>query len=168
MGGALFHPGNANSLAEANFFWDPDAVNIVFKSKIPIYIIPLNISDYVPLELDRILNQSFKIFIDKLFKKYNYHYKYEKKYFLSPKNNFKKEIYKAGCLHDPLVVTSIINPKIINFTKIFVSTQNIHNPRGFVYPVIRNDQPNDDCYQLNVAVVFNKDLFWKTINQLLT
>ncbi|MYL28739.1 nucleoside hydrolase [Halobacillus halophilus] len=44
MGGAFFVPGNVTPSAEANFYGDPVAANIVLSRFTPIYIIPLNVT----------------------------------------------------------------------------------------------------------------------------
>jgi len=51
MGGAINVPGNKNRVAEFNFFVDPEAVNIVFNSKLNKFLIPLDACNQVLLNL---------------------------------------------------------------------------------------------------------------------
>jgi purine nucleosidase len=45
MGGAFFVPGNVTPLAEANFYGDPIAVNVVLDYANEVYITPLNVTN---------------------------------------------------------------------------------------------------------------------------
>jgi purine nucleosidase len=45
MGGAFFVPGNVTPLAEANFYGDPIAVNVVLDYANKVYITPLNVTN---------------------------------------------------------------------------------------------------------------------------
>lgn len=63
MGGAIDVPGNKNRVAEFNFFVDPEAADIVFKSKIKKTLIPLDLCTKVVLgfdEFENILNKEIK------------------------------------------------------------------------------------------------------------
>ncbi|WP_433772108.1 nucleoside hydrolase [Bacillus wiedmannii] len=44
MGGAFFYPGNVTAVAEANFFADPYAANLIVKHAKNLTIIPLNVT----------------------------------------------------------------------------------------------------------------------------
>lgn len=58
MGGALDVPGNVVEIknkhqkvnAEWNFFVDPQAVNIILNSSVPVEIVPLDITNHIPLD----------------------------------------------------------------------------------------------------------------------
>lgn len=52
MGGAIDVPGNKNRVAEFNFFVDPEAADIVFRSKISKILVPLDACNQTKLELD--------------------------------------------------------------------------------------------------------------------
>lgn len=49
MGGAIAVPGNVNPVAEFNIFVDPHAADIVFASRLPITLIPLDVTRQVRL-----------------------------------------------------------------------------------------------------------------------
>eukprot|EP00760_Papus_ankaliazontas_P017542 PhM_4_TR1730/c0_g1_i2/m.86887 len=53
MGGAVDHKGNlfsvpTNTVAEFNIYVDPDAADFVFRSGVPIYLVPLDATNRVP------------------------------------------------------------------------------------------------------------------------
>lgn len=59
MGGAVRCPGNITPAAEANFYHDPHAAQIVMSAKWPIYLAPLDVSNICTVPqvlLDRICN----------------------------------------------------------------------------------------------------------------
>ncbi|WP_082508696.1 nucleoside hydrolase [Burkholderia sp. Leaf177] len=49
MGGAMAVPGNANAVGELNWWFDPLAVRTVLQTTIPQTVIPLDVTDTVPL-----------------------------------------------------------------------------------------------------------------------
>lgn len=60
MGGAINVPGNihqvnpksSNTSAEWNIYFDPLAANFIFKSQLPIYLIPLDATNQAPITMD--------------------------------------------------------------------------------------------------------------------
>lgn len=52
MGGAIRVPGNKNRVAEFNFFVDPEAVDVVFKSDVKKVLVPLDACNLVRLYMD--------------------------------------------------------------------------------------------------------------------
>jgi len=63
MGGAIGVPGNKNRVAEFNFFVDPEAADLVFKTKIPKVLISLDACNQVVLQVNdfkRIKNKSLQ------------------------------------------------------------------------------------------------------------
>jgi inosine-uridine nucleoside N-ribohydrolase len=52
MGGAIAVPGNKNRVAEFNIFVDPDAADIVFRSKTQKTLIPLDACNHIFLSLE--------------------------------------------------------------------------------------------------------------------
>ncbi len=63
MGGAMGVPGNANAVGELNWWFDPLAVRTVLQTSIPQTVIPLNVTNTVPLTqgvYDQIVNNPSK------------------------------------------------------------------------------------------------------------
>ena len=54
MGGAFLVPGNVTEIAEANFHGDPTATNYVLNSGLPVYVAPLNVTQYAQLKEEHI------------------------------------------------------------------------------------------------------------------
>lgn len=59
MGGALRAPGNVNytghdGTAEWNAFWDPAAMGVVWNSSVPLVLVPLDVTNHVPVTPDLI------------------------------------------------------------------------------------------------------------------
>lgn len=54
MGGAFLVPGNVTPVAEANFHGDPTATNFVLESGLPVYVAPLNVTQYAQLKEEHI------------------------------------------------------------------------------------------------------------------
>lgn len=52
MGGAIDVPGNKNRVAEFNMFVDPEAADIVFRSKVKKVLVPLDVCNDVVLTMD--------------------------------------------------------------------------------------------------------------------
>jgi len=50
MGGAMEVPGNANAVGELNWWFDPQAANQVLHANIPQVVIPLDVTNTVPLD----------------------------------------------------------------------------------------------------------------------
>lgn len=106
MGGALDTLGNVTPFAEFNFFNDPEAVRIIFKSGIPITLIPLDVTNKVLIKKKWIVRNYGKTkdpivkFITELVKN---HCK------LTKKNWFR--------LHDPLTVGAAINKYFVKTKK---------------------------------------------------
>lgn len=101
MGGAIKVPGNKNRVAEFNFFVDPEAADIVFKSGIKKTIIPLDACNRVRLNLKdfgSIKNNKLRDVLLKMIKPYI-------------SNIYKDEGVKAALMYDPLTVYYSINSK---------------------------------------------------------
>ena len=112
MGGAIHVPGNLqavnpanqNKLAEWNIYFDPKAASIVFHSGVPIFLVPLDVTNHFPLN---------KNFFSKLKNEPglpSMHYFYE---LLNRKQGF----LASGRWYfwDPLVAVIAANPGIAEF-----------------------------------------------------
>ncbi len=106
MGGAVASPGNVNKFAEANISVDPDAADFVFKSRLPITLVGLDVTRKTLLnkdnvkEWERIGTSSAKFF--------------------AAFTQFYLDAYKKihptlkGCaLHDPLAVGIALYPELV-------------------------------------------------------
>lgn len=114
MGGAFMTPGNVNKFAEANITIDPHAANRVFKSKLPITMVGLDVTRKTLLtkrdvdvwrEKNTDVSNFFADFVE---------------YYL----NAYKELhpYLEGCaLHDPLAVAVAKNPNLVKTVPMFVT-----------------------------------------------
>ncbi|MCD7033466.1 nucleoside hydrolase [Metabacillus sp. GX 13764] len=114
MGGAFFYPGNITPAAEANFYSDPVAANIVLTLGKPITIIPLNVTNRA------ILTQHQVDGLDAVFRR-----KGEKAgQLLKPLLDYYSAYYKrtvpgiqGGPLHDVLTLWSSVNEDAFTFAK---------------------------------------------------
>jgi purine nucleosidase len=100
MGGAVFTPGNVppSKMAEYNIFMDPEAAEVVFSSKIPIKLVSLDATKFVPASND------LKAKIEKIDTKSNYGQLIQR-LILANKNDF-------NYFYDPLAAGILIDPKI--------------------------------------------------------
>jgi purine nucleosidase len=106
MGGAFLVPGNVTPSAEANFYGDPIATNLILKKLDNIYIVPLNVTNKAIVSLEQIntilqlsSNPLLNI-IDDVMKFYINAYKK-----LIPRIN-------GAPLHDLLTLSLLINPEM--------------------------------------------------------
>lgn len=124
MGGCLNSPGNASMSVEANFFYDPKAVSEVFKSKIPITLFPLNLTENIQLN-DSYFNKvdntkKANILIKKITPYYINYYTKHKKHYFSPSLS-KTITYTGASFHDICPVIYLKFPKLFKTTKANVS-----------------------------------------------
>ena len=105
MGGAVYVSGNVQpqKLAEYNFFLDPEAADIVLSSNIPITLVSLDATKYVPAD------QAFKKKVAKIFPKTNSG-KLIKKLITSNSRDYRY-------FYDPLAASILIDPTIITCSR---------------------------------------------------
>lgn len=161
LGGTLYFPGNATAVSEANFHWDPHAVKQVLKLQIPIYIIPLNISEQYQISLHQIKKLKYNFLLQKIFKEYISYYIDQKQYYSTfPENE--RIRYKGGTIHDVLPIAFLKYIDIFHFKKMPVSLEYIEKIPGFIYPVLRKEQlSNKSNILVNIAIKMDKQLFWR-------
>jgi inosine-uridine nucleoside N-ribohydrolase len=106
MGGSFGHRGNTGPLAEFNYFVDPDAVDVVARSGIPFTVIPLNVTETVPLQRKTVMTweKKYKSLIVRFVADVT-------KYYMNYHN--KVESFNGGFMHDPLTVAIAADPSII-------------------------------------------------------
>jgi inosine-uridine nucleoside N-ribohydrolase len=115
MGGAVQTKGNITSYAEFNIFSDPLAAKIVLESRLPITLVPLDVTHQVSLtpqwieERVKPINNSFSEFV---MEATGYH---------SSTHQFmnKETIH----LHDPLAVGVAIDPTLVKKEKLSISVE---------------------------------------------
>lgn len=119
MGGSVDN-GNTSPAAEFNIMCDPEAAHVVFSSGIPVKMIGLNVTrkvlvtDDVVDRMAKINNRASDMFV-KLMKVFN--------------NNQRKVFgIKAGPLHDPATIASLIDEDVIKFEKMNVVIDISHGP----------------------------------------
>lgn len=106
MGGAVTTPGNATKFAESNVYIDPEAANHVFRSKLPITLVGLDITRRTLLTKEDVERWRKKgTEVSNFFANFTDFYL-----------NAYKEMhpYLKGCaLHDPLAVGVAVHPEIV-------------------------------------------------------
>jgi len=109
MGGVLALAGNANKTAEANFFWDPDAVYKTFQlNHDSIILFPLNITHPFNFKIKKILSYLDNSFLKKWANQYESFYAQEKKEYFDGRKICK---FRGGCYHDLLVTICAFFPQ---------------------------------------------------------
>lgn len=116
MGGAIRVPGNVTPAAEFNIFVDPHAAQHVFRSGLPITLVPLDVTQKVLLEYGQIPNlaremePALGMFVSDSTSKAVEH---------TEKVKGMAGIY----LHDPLAVGVSIRPSLVKITPLNVETE---------------------------------------------
>ena len=106
MGGAVREKGNVTPYAEFNFFFDPLAAKMVLEFRIPITLVPLDVTHRVPLTSEMMESRIKPI--QKVFSQFAVE---------STGYDFKRKQFRGGkkvfYLHDPLAVGAVINPDLV-------------------------------------------------------
>lgn len=115
MGGAYFEVGNITPAAEFNIYVDPEAADIVFKSGIPITVMPLDVTHKVLVTAPRI--DAFRALgseVGRMVAEWTDFFE-----------RFDKEKYgSAGApLHDPCVPAYLIKPELFSGRHINVAVE---------------------------------------------
>ena len=119
MGGSVDN-GNTSPAAEFNIMCDPEAAHVVFTSGVPVKMVGLNVTrkvlvtDEVVSRMEKINNRASDMFV-KLMKVFN-------------ENQRKTFGVKAGPLHDPATIASIIDESLIKYQKMNVVIDITHGP----------------------------------------
>jgi purine nucleosidase len=115
MAGAHFHGGNVTPSAEFNVYVDPHAADIVFRSGVPITILPLDVTHKArtsPIRMERLRNlgnEAGKLVADILTS-------YERR----ETEHFGGE---GGPLHDPCAIGYLLDPTLFRGKKVNVSVE---------------------------------------------
>lgn len=119
MGGSVDN-GNTSPAAEFNIMCDPEAAHVVFSSGITVRMVGLNVTrkvivtDEVISRMEKINNKASDMFV-KLMRVFN-------------ENQRKTFGVKAGPLHDPATIASIIDDLLIKWQKMNVVIDISHGP----------------------------------------
>ncbi|MFS0861841.1 nucleoside hydrolase [Fredinandcohnia sp. 179-A 10B2 NHS] len=125
MGGAFLVPGNVTSEAEANFYGDPIASNLVVEYSQNLSIFPLNITNKAILTsqmVDYIVqNGTTNPFRELIRPIFDYYYE-----------AYKKNVpgIEGTPLHDVVALSAIVNPTIVQYTKRRVKVEVFGNSKG--------------------------------------
>jgi inosine-uridine nucleoside N-ribohydrolase len=106
MGGSFEYRGNTGPLAEFNYYVDPDAVDVVARSGIPLTVLPLNVTETVPFRREDVVGWSrvSRTLVSKFIKDVTRFYMdYHKK----------TEAFHGGYMHDPLAVAIAAIPGLV-------------------------------------------------------
>lgn len=111
MGGSIGY-GNVTPAAEFNILCDPEAVDVVIKSQIPVKFCTLDVTRKVLVlpevveRMNKVQNKVSDMFVALM------------KFF----NKTQKEVFgfEGGPLHDPVTIVSLINPNVVKFQKMNV------------------------------------------------
>jgi purine nucleosidase len=160
MGGAFLVPGNVTEIAEANFHGDPTATNFVLESGLPVYVAPLNVTQYAQLKEEhiRLLAEESKNPFKDIFKPIFTYYQraYEE---LQPGLN-------GVPLHDlyTLYLLSNLENTTIIQKKVSISTD--EQTQGFTYADFRNME-NDPEANHFININFKYEDFLKSVLSML-
>ena len=119
MGGSIDN-GNTSPAAEFNIMCDPEAAHVVFSSGIPVKMVGLNVTrkvlvtEDVIARMEKVNNKASDMFV-KLMKVFN-------------ENQRKTFGVKAGPLHDPATIASLIDENLIKYQKMNVEIDISHGP----------------------------------------
>ena len=119
MGGSVDN-GNTSPAAEFNIMCDPEAAHVVFSCGVPVKMVGLNVTrkvlvyDEIVSRMEKINNKASDMFV-KLMKVFN-------------ENQRKTFGAKAGPLHDPATIASLLDEKLIKYQKMNVVIDISHGP----------------------------------------
>ena len=119
MGGSIDN-GNTSPAAEFNIMCDPEAAHVVFTSGIKVKMVGLNVTrkvlvtDEVVSRMEKINNSASDMFV-KLMKVFN-------------ENQRKTFGVKAGPLHDPATIASLLDEDLIKYQSMNVVIDISHGP----------------------------------------
>ncbi len=117
MGGAYFEVGNITPAAEFNIYVDPQAAEIVFKSGVPLTVMPLDLTHKALTTAERV----------ETFRKMGTHVGQMVAEWTDFFERFDKEKYgsEGAPLHDPCVIAYLIRPDLFKgrFVNVEIETQ---------------------------------------------
>ncbi|WP_421378686.1 nucleoside hydrolase [Bacillus salacetis] len=160
MGGAFLVPGNVTEIAEANFHGDPTATNFVLDSGLPVYVAPLNVTQYAQLKEEHIkllAEKSRNPFKDIFLPIFTYYQKaYEK---LQPG-------LEGVPLHDLYTLYLLSNLENTTIVQKTVSISSEDETQGFTYADFRNMKDNPDSNHF-INIDFKYEDYLKNVLRML-
>ncbi|WP_162785248.1 nucleoside hydrolase [Bacillus sp. P14.5] len=156
MGGAFLVPGNVTPVAEANFHGDPTATNFVLESGLPVYLAPLNVTQYAQLKEEHIkllAEKSQNPFKEIYLPIFQYYQKaYEK---LQPG-------LEGVPLHDLYTLYLLTKPDTVTIVQKNVQISTEELTQGFTYADFRDmeDEPQANHF---ININFNYEDFIKDV-----
>jgi purine nucleosidase len=162
MGGAFLHPGNVSPVAEANFYDDPIAANLVFKYAPNVSIYPLNVTQYA-LITPEMINYIDVIGKSKLVKPmFDYYYQFYKK---------RLPTLESCPIHDLMPIMALLDDTMFTYhhSPVYVITNDFARGQSFAdfRPTIQESSFIDRPVQ-RIATNFNYDLFFKYFMTIMT
>ncbi|MGF2616603.1 nucleoside hydrolase [Rossellomorea aquimaris] len=156
MGGAFLVPGNVTPVAEANFHGDPTATNFVLESGLPVYLAPLNVTQYAQMKEEHIkllAEKSQNPFKEIYLPIFQYYQKaYEK---LQPG-------LEGVPLHDLYTLYLLTKPDTVTIVQKNVQISTEELTQGFTYADFRDmeDEPQANHF---ININFNYEDFIKDV-----
>lgn len=163
MGGSFLHPGNVTTVAEANFYVDPVAANLVFTYAQNVSVYPLNVTQYA-LITPKMVNYVDAKGKSKLTKPLLDHYYY----------NFYKKLFpklEGSPVHDLMPFMALLDDKMFTYhhSPIYVNTEDLS--RGESIADFRSsikEAPFIDRPTQRIAIDFDYSLFFKHYMSIMT
>ncbi|MED2971776.1 nucleoside hydrolase [Fictibacillus sp. B-59209] len=160
MGGAFFVPGNVTAVAEANFYSDPYAANLVLQHAKNLTLIPLNVTQYALVTPEMVqtihrFHQNTKDPAGLIIKPMlDYYYNFYSK---------SNPGIKGSPMHDFMTIWYLLNPNFVSLTKIPIKVIPDRG-EGFGQSIADLRFTTNPEYKIHsVAVHFNYEAFKKSI-----
>ncbi|WP_226579800.1 nucleoside hydrolase [Halobacillus litoralis] len=152
MGGAFLVPGNVTPYAEANFYGDPVATNVVLSNLNNIFIIPLNVTNkaiITPDHVKKIMKESSNGLVNIMDDIMSYYISAYKK--LVPG-------IKGAPLHDVLTLSLMVNPLMGKYAQREVEVLTSSEGRGISVADFReNSKPAER--EIHICLEFDYPMF---------
>lgn len=158
MGGAFRVPGNTGPVAEFNYYVDPEAAERVLTSGLPLFIVPLDLTEQVALMRKELVYRAsrrpndvsrFILGVTRLYMKYHKH----------------SEGFEGGFLHDPVAVGAAIDPGLFEWSRMDIRVETTGKwTRGMTVADPRGKTPASRPAP-RVAFRMNKEAFLKLFHE---
>ncbi len=160
MGGAFFVPGNVTAVAEANFYSDPYAANLVLQHAKNLTLIPLNVTQYALVTPEMV----------KTIHRFHQNTKDPAGLIIKPMLDYYYNFYsksnpgiKGSPMHDFMTIWYLLNPNFVSLTKIPIKVIPDRG-EGFGQSIADLRFTTNPEYKIHsVAVHFNYEAFKKSI-----